>query len=81
MTATAPLALTTTFSPPPSCSTDTWYIEYVKGRTTTPHRFRTASRAGFSVRGRQTGAAVSPPDIRRQQLFTTRRVFAHRDIP
>lgn len=31
MTATTPLALTTTFTPPPACSTDTWYIEYVKG--------------------------------------------------
>ncbi|KAJ5480244.1 hypothetical protein N7530_005753 [Penicillium desertorum] len=31
MTATTPLALTTTFSPPPACTTDTWYIEYVKG--------------------------------------------------
>ena len=31
MTATAPLPLTTTFSPPSACTTDTWYIEYVKG--------------------------------------------------
>ncbi|KAJ5965626.1 hypothetical protein N7481_012340 [Penicillium waksmanii] len=31
MTATTPLALTTTFSPPPECTTDTWYIEYVTG--------------------------------------------------
>ncbi|CAI7636186.1 unnamed protein product [Penicillium viridicatum] len=31
MTATTPLALTTTFSPPPACTTDTWYIEYVTG--------------------------------------------------
>jgi hypothetical protein len=31
MTVTTPLALTTTFSPPPDCFTDTWYIEYVTG--------------------------------------------------
>jgi hypothetical protein len=31
MTATTPLALTTTFSPQPECTTDTWYIEYVTG--------------------------------------------------
>ncbi|KAJ5159783.1 uncharacterized protein N7482_006787 [Penicillium canariense] len=31
MSAAAPLALTTTFSPPPACTTDTWYIEYVEG--------------------------------------------------
>ncbi|KAJ5710570.1 hypothetical protein N7488_004726 [Penicillium malachiteum] len=31
MTSTAPIALTTTFTPPPACTTDTWFIEYVSG--------------------------------------------------
>ncbi|CAG8224675.1 unnamed protein product [Penicillium salamii] len=31
MSATTPLALTTTFSPPASCTTDTWYVEYLSG--------------------------------------------------
>lgn len=32
MTATAPaVALTTVFSPPAACTTDTWYIEYLSG--------------------------------------------------
>ncbi|KAJ5633081.1 hypothetical protein N7490_009420 [Penicillium lividum] len=29
MTATTPIPLTTTFSPPPSCTTDTWFLEYL----------------------------------------------------
>ena len=31
MSATAPLPLTTSFSPPAACTTDTWYIEYLSG--------------------------------------------------
>ncbi|KAJ6019256.1 hypothetical protein N7522_001323 [Penicillium canescens] len=31
MTATTPLPLTTSFSPPAACTTDTWYIEYLSG--------------------------------------------------
>ncbi|KAJ5100438.1 hypothetical protein N7456_006490 [Penicillium angulare] len=31
MTTTTPLPLTTTFSPPEACMTDTWFIEYVSG--------------------------------------------------
>ncbi|KGO46083.1 hypothetical protein PEX1_106110 [Penicillium expansum] len=31
MTSTSPPALTTTFTPPPSCTTDTWMIENLSG--------------------------------------------------
>ncbi|KAJ5715229.1 uncharacterized protein N7483_012410 [Penicillium malachiteum] len=31
MTSTRPIALTTTFTPPPACTTNTWFIEYVSG--------------------------------------------------
>ena len=31
MTSTGPLPLTTTFTPPPACTTNTWFIEYVSG--------------------------------------------------
>ncbi|KAJ5284795.1 hypothetical protein N7524_000101 [Penicillium chrysogenum] len=31
MTATTPLPLTTSFSPPAACTTNTWYIEYLSG--------------------------------------------------
>ncbi|KAJ5361613.1 hypothetical protein N7541_002457 [Penicillium brevicompactum] len=31
MSATTPLALTTTFSPPAACTTETWWVEYLTG--------------------------------------------------
>ncbi|KAJ6031355.1 hypothetical protein N7540_002087 [Penicillium herquei] len=31
MTSTGPIPLTTTFTPPPACTTNTWFIEYVSG--------------------------------------------------